>query len=307
MGACYFALRRKHVTTLSKTVRTSLLIATAAIVGVGTASAQQEDPKDPNIIVDGQQVPEVDPNAMTNAAPIKGPEIKGIISARSGDRLQVTTADGSKSIVAFNDATKIRSGSLFSRKKLSGNSLLNGLPVTIKTMQYGSELMASQINLRNTDLKTANMIQTGTAQGFAEQTAATQALRGRMGDIDEYNIKGTTNVNFDVGKWNLTEQGKADLCAATQTASSMKNAFLLVVGYTDSTGSDDFNQVLSEKRASRVVNHLQQACGWKPYRMLTPTGMSESDPAADNSTPEGKAQNRRVAVNILVSKGLDGM
>src|SRR3546814_7823882 len=84
----------------------------------------------------------------------------------------------------------------------------------------------------------------------------------------------------------------------------MDNALLLVVGYTDSTGSQELNQELSEKRAGRVVNHLQQACGWKPYRMLSPTGMAEADPAADNSTPEGKAQNRRVAVNIMVSKGL---
>jgi flagellar motor protein MotB len=41
--------------------------------------------------------------------------------------------------------------------------------------------------------------------------------------------------------------------------------------------------------------------------MLTPTGMAEADPAADNTTAEGKAQNRRVAVNILVSKAVDGM
>ena len=47
--------------------------------------------------------------------------------------------------------------------------------------------------------------------------------------------------------------------------------------------------------------------GWKPYRMLTPTGMAKADPAASNSTVEGKAQNRRVAVNVLVSKGLDGL
>jgi OmpA-OmpF porin, OOP family len=80
-----------------------------------------------------------------------------------------------------------------------------------------------------------------------------------------------------------------------------------VVGYTDSVGSEEYNQQLSEKRASRVVNHLQQACGWKPYRMLTPTGMSEADPLASNDTSDGKAQNRRVSVNILVSKGLDGL
>jgi OmpA-OmpF porin, OOP family len=156
-------------------------------------------------------------------------------------------------------------------------------------------------------MKTANMIRTGTAQGFAEQTAATATLRGRFGDIDNYNIKGTTNVNFDTGKAVLTESAKANLCNAASQASGQDNALLLVVGYTDATGSEEFNQVLSEKRASKVVNHLQQACGWKPYRMLTPTGMAEADPLADNETVEGKAQNRRVAVNILVSKAVDGM
>jgi outer membrane protein OmpA-like peptidoglycan-associated protein len=128
-----------------------------------------------------------------------------------------------------------------------------------------------------------------------------------MADIDKYNVKGVTNVNFDTGQAVLSEQAKADLCMAASQADATDNALLLVVGYTDSTGSDDFNQELSEKRASRVVNFLQQKCGWKPYRMLTPTGMAESDPLADNTTPEGKAQNRRVAVNILVSKSVDGL
>jgi len=105
----------------------------------------------------------------------------------------------------------------------------------------------------------------------------------------------------------LSPQAKADLCAAATSAQGMNNALLLVVGYTDSTGSQETNQVLSEKRAAHVVNYLQQACGWKPYRMLTPTGMAEADPTASNDTAQGKAQNRRVAVNIMVSKGLDGM
>ncbi|MET0251718.1 MAG: OmpA family protein, partial [Novosphingobium sp.] len=132
-------------------------------------------------------------------------------------------------------------------------------------------------------------------------------LRGRMGDIDKYNVKSTTNVNFDTGKAVLSEQAKAELCATANTAEAMDNALLLIVGYTDSTGSEELNQELSEKRAGRVVNYLQQVCGWKPYRMLTPTGMAEADPLADNETDEGKAQNRRVAVNVLVSKGLDGL
>jgi len=128
-----------------------------------------------------------------------------------------------------------------------------------------------------------------------------------MGDIDQYNIKGTTDVNFDTNRAALSAQGKADLCATANQAEGMKNSLLLIVGYTDSTGSDELNQRLSEKRAGSVVNYMQQACGWKPYRMLTPTGMSKSNPLASNDTTDGKAQNRRVTVNILVSKGLDGL
>jgi outer membrane protein OmpA-like peptidoglycan-associated protein len=184
---------------------------------------------------------------------------------------------------------------------------MNGLPVTIKTLRSGDALLASQIKLTGKDLKTAAMIHNGTDQRFNEQTAATEALRGRMGQIDQYNIKSTTNVNFDTGKAVLSAQAKSDLCNAATAAQGMDNALLLVVGYTDSTGSAELNQTLSEKRAGGVVNYLQQACHWKPYRMLTPTGMAQADPLADNSTEEGKAQNRRVEVNVLVSKGLDGL
>jgi OmpA-OmpF porin, OOP family len=294
---------------IPKRSKATFLFAALAISLPAMVFAQQQAPENKDIVVTGQpETPEVDPNAaMPAAAPVKGPEVKGIISARSGDRLQVTSEDGSRTIIAFNEATKIKSSARFNGSKLDAKALLNGLPITVKTLQSGDALIASQITLRGKDFKTANMIRNGTSQGFAEQTAATEALRGRMGDIDEYNIKGTTNVNFDTGKAVLSAQDKAELCQTTAAAGAMKNALLLVVGYTDSTGSDDYNQQLSEKRASRVVNHIQQACGWKPYRMLTPTGMSESDPLADNSTPEGKAQNRRVAVNILVSKGLDGL
>ena len=240
----------------------------------------------------------------------KGPEVQGIISARSGNVMQVTTADGSNTPIIVAEATKIKSSGGFlglDRDKLAAAQLLNGLPVSVQTLQWSGGLVASQVELKSKDLKTATMIRSGTDQRFAEQTAATEALRGRVGDIDQYNVKSTTNVNFDTGKAVLSAQAQADLCAAASQAEGMDNALLLVVGYTDATGSQEFNQVLSEKRAGRVVNHLQQACGWKPYRMLTPTGMAEADPAADNTTPEGKAQNRRVAVNILVSKGLDGL
>ncbi len=290
---------------ISKRPGVHFLVAMLAVSTAGSAYAQeQQSSPDPSIVVTGTPLSE-----MT-----EGPEIKGVISARHGDRVKVTTADGTSTTIAIVDTTRIRTGGgLFaSRKKLAADSLLNGLPVTVKTLQPrdaqpGGELVASQISLKNNDLRTATMIQSGTAQRFDEQAAATEALRGRMGDIDKYNVKSTTNVHFDVGKADISPQDKANLCATATTAQQTENALMLVVGYTDSTGSDDFNQALSEKRAGRVINYLQQVCGWKPYRMLTPTGMAKADPLASNDTPEGKAQNRRVAVNILVSKSVDGL
>lgn len=284
---------------ISKNKSILLLLATLAGTTSGSLAAQP------------QGTAETDPSITVYAPQMTaGPEIEGIISARNGDRMQVTAADGTSTIVAINDDTRIKASGGFlglDRDKLAADSLLNGLPVTIKTLQSGGDLVASQIALKNKDLKTAVMIRNGTDQRFAEQTAATEALRGRMGDIDQYNVKSTTNVTFDTGKAVLSEQAKNDLCAAASTAEGMNNALLLVIGYTDSTGSPELNQELSEKRAGRVVNHLQQVCGWKPYRMLTPAGMAEADPLASNDTIEGKAQNRRVAVNVLVSKGLDGL
>jgi outer membrane protein OmpA-like peptidoglycan-associated protein len=247
----------------------------------------------------------------------KGPEIQGIISARKGGQIQVTAANGSSTAVLVSQATDIRSSGGFlglDRDKLGANALLNGLPVTVKTVQWGGTLVATQVRLKAKNLQTASMIRSGTAQRFGEHdqaiarnAAATEALRGRFGDIDQYNIKGTTNIYFDTGKWALSRDEEQQLCAAATQAKAMDNALLLVVGYTDAVGSEDYNQVLSERRASKVVNYLQQHCGWAPYRMLTPTGMAEADPAADNSTAEGKAQNRRVAVNILVSKAVEGL
>jgi OmpA-OmpF porin, OOP family len=271
----------------------------------GSLSAQQPEQPEGEVLTTVYGAPPADLSGLT-----AGPDVEGLISARSSDKMQVTSADGTDKAIFLSEGTQIKSSKgLFglSRNKLATESLLNGLPVTVKTVQWSGGLIASQVKLRGKDLKTATMIRTGTSQGFAEQTAATQALRGRMADIDKYNIKGTTNVNFETGKAVLSAQAKADLCSAASQAEGTDNALMLVVGYTDSVGSEEFNQTLSEKRASRVVNHLQQACKWKPYRMLTPTGMSEADPLADNDTSQGKAQNRRVSVNILVSKGLDGI
>jgi len=284
-----------------------LLAAVLAMPAWTSLSAQQ----DPN-----QQITVVGEAPTDFTGLTEGPEVEGVISARTGDRLQITGAAGTTAVLV-SPATDIKSTGGFlgaNRTRLDANALLNGLPVTVETVQWGGGLVASKVRFKSSNLATASMIRNGTDQRFgehdvaiAQNAAATEALRGRVGDIDEYNIHGTTNVYFDTGKWNLTPAAERDLCAAAAQANSTDNALLLVVGYTEAVGDEDYNQELSERRTGRVVNFLQQKCGWAPYRMLTPTGMSESDPAADNATAEGRAQNRRVAVNIMVSKAVDGI
>lgn len=297
------------MSAFSNSAKALLLTAAFAMPASAGLAAQEQETSDAEV--------------LTTVVGSEGPKIEGVITARNDDVLQVTTPGGIVS-VTLNEETEVRGTGGFlglNRKRLGEEALLNGLPVTVETWQSGTTLVASKVRFKNSDLETAAMIRNGTAQQFAAQGAridenaegvdanarAAEALRGRLGDIDQYNIKGVTNVFFDTGKWQLSPSARTDLCAAAEEANAIENSLLLVVGYTDSTGSYEVNQRLSERRAGRVVNYLQQECGWKPFRMLTPTGMAASDPLVSNDTAEGRAQNRRVSVNILVSKALDGM
>lgn len=289
-----------------------ILFAMLAVPAWTGISAQELEP---GVVADRITVTGQAPADLTGLT--EGPEIEGFISARRGEQMEITSETGANTAVLLSNATEIRGRGGFlglGRTKRAADALLNGLPVSVETVQWNGGLVASRIKFKDGDFQTAAMVRNGTAQRFGEHqvaieenAAATEALRGRFGDIDKYNIAGSTSVYFDTGKWNLTPAAQRDLCAAAAEAGATENALLLVVGYTDSVGDQDYNQTLSERRAGRVVNHLQQECDWEPWRMLTPTGMAEADPLADNETAAGRAQNRRVTVNILVSKALAGL
>jgi outer membrane protein OmpA-like peptidoglycan-associated protein len=70
-----------------------------------------------------------------------------------------------------------------------------------------------------------------------------------------------------------------------------------VSGYTDSTGDDNYNQALSERRAESVGNYLK-AQGVIAGRVVT-RGFGERNPVASNDTPEGRQQNRRVELKLV--------
>src|SRR5690606_8461780 len=84
----------------------------------------------------------------------EGPKIEGIISARNGNTLQVTGDDGSAHVVAVGDETRIRASGGFlglDKDELNSTALLNGLPVSIETLQWSGGLVASKIALKNKD------------------------------------------------------------------------------------------------------------------------------------------------------------
>jgi outer membrane protein OmpA-like peptidoglycan-associated protein len=75
-----------------------------------------------------------------------------------------------------------------------------------------------------------------------------------------------------------------------------------IEGYTDAIGSDEYNQTLSEKRAESVHDYLVSS--GVSMNNVAAAGMGKADPVADNSTPEGRRQNRRV--ELIVSGDVIG-
>lgn len=106
-------------------------------------------------------------------------------------------------------------------------------------------------------------------------------------------IVSLTGVNFEFDSATLTSEAKSILDNAAQTINSRSDASITVEGHTDSNGSDDYNQGLSERRANAVKNYLASK---GVSASITAVGKGESSPVASNDTRSGRAENRRVDV-----------
>jgi len=98
------------------------------------------------------------------------------------------------------------------------------------------------------------------------------------------------NFGFDSAAIDPASAGVLDVAA--EQLNGCPNVAVSVDGYTDSVGTDVYNQGLSERRANAVMGHLVDR-GVSASR-LTATGYGESNPVASNDTEEGRALNRRV-------------
>src|SRR5262252_4710070 len=134
-------------------------------------------------------------------------------------------------------------------------------------------------------------------------SADIQATNDRISAIDNYEAKQNITVNFKVNSAVLSDEAKMALDEIATQAKAEKGYLIQVTGYASADGTDAANRVLSEHRADAVKRYLAEH-DIPLHRMINPFGFGELKPVAENNTREGRKQNRRVEVAILVNKGL---
>lgn len=137
-------------------------------------------------------------------------------------------------------------------------------------------------------------------------TTTAETLNSRISSLDNYEVAKTITINFRVGSAKLTADAKASLDQIAEEAKGDKGQVIQIAGFASSDGNESLNRRLSRERADAVMSYLIENHDISQRRIITPLGYGETHETADNSTRDGRKQNRRVEVAILVSKGLTG-
>jgi outer membrane protein OmpA-like peptidoglycan-associated protein len=133
-----------------------------------------------------------------------------------------------------------------------------------------------------------------------------QAMRQELANVESASIRREqdvlavtfkSDILFGVDSAALKAGAYDELSRVARVLNQYPRTNITIAGYTDSTGSEEHNRVLSERRADNVRNALVGE-GVNPARMKA-IGYGESRPVADNATPEGRQMNRRVTILIV--------
>lgn len=119
-------------------------------------------------------------------------------------------------------------------------------------------------------------------------------------------IVNMSDVLFDTGKFTLRTAAREKLAKISGIVLAHPGLKLEVEGHTDNVGGEEYNQLLSEQRASGVLEFLVQQ--GLPESSVTSRGFGKSQPVATNDTPEGRAKNRRVELVVtgdVIGDGID--
>jgi OmpA-OmpF porin, OOP family len=122
--------------------------------------------------------------------------------------------------------------------------------------------------------------------------------------LDQYEVTKRIAVNFTSGSAALSPQAKAALNEIAEEAREQEGYLIEVEGFASSEGKVDKNRQLSRRRAEVVVAYLVGTHLIPPRRIIAPVGLGSAQPIADDSSREGREQNRRVEVKMLVNRSL---
>lgn len=141
------------------------------------------------------------------------------------------------------------------------------------------------------------------------EEAAKQVPNAQVEEVTDANGLKAVKVTFDSGilfatnKADLNQASKNSLAKFSTVLKNNSDCYVDIYGHTDSTGNDGINIPLSNNRAKSVYNYLT-SCGVASNQIQKVEGKGSSQPVADNSTVDGRKQNRRVEVYLYASQAL---
>ena len=137
------------------------------------------------------------------------------------------------------------------------------------------------------------------ANGAATEAAnRVDSLTGVVANLDQYKQLQDVSVTFGFDKAALTSSDKQQLDALATNLTSTKGYILQLTGGTDSVGDKDYNYKLSQRRADAVVTYLSAKYNVPPHKFYL-VGIGKDQQIASDRTAAGRAQNRRVDIQLL--------
>lgn len=164
------------------------------------------------------------------------------------------------------------------------------------------------VSVANTASGGAKAAQEAADKALAGVTTANErisSLASTVSALDDYEASKSATINFKVASALLSPESKALLDEIATQAKNEKGFVIQVTGFASADGNENYNRQLSQKRADSVVRYLVETHSIPLRRIITPFGYGELNPVADNTSRDGRQQNRRVEVAILISKGLN--
>jgi outer membrane protein OmpA-like peptidoglycan-associated protein len=130
-------------------------------------------------------------------------------------------------------------------------------------------------------------------------TRATEAGKLAKGKFVYEAVLTDDDVQFGFDKYELSDEAKAAIDAfAAKVKEKNSNVYIEIQGHTDNIGSEQYNLKLGYKRAEKVMRYLNMEQGFALHRMNV-TSYGEYKPLVDNSTRDGRSENRRVAIVVM--------